>query len=173
MFYVSQIQNQVLIGFNECDTLEAAIDFSMEILEENGVMLIEARKELEEDHSYLSDDKEWSVCISTVKSSGMVNTCKFVDSFTLLEPLGRPAREAVMTHFGETQEWCWGSNNRSMISKDDFITALSSIDEDDLIDDDLLPITKDNIGMPIKEAIAVIVKRMEPLPAMCYIDLEN
>ena len=103
------------------------------------------------------------------------HTCKFIDASTVLLPLGRTAYACVMDHFSETQEWVWGSNNRSMISKDDFTEALRAInpESDDLIDDDLLPVTKDHIGRPLREAIAVIVKRLEMLSDMCYIDLEN
>jgi len=100
-------------------------------------------------------------------------TCKYVDASDILLPLGREGYGSVMTHLGETQEWCWGSNNRSLISKDDFIEALRSIDPDtDLRSDDDLPI-KDNIGRSMDEALNDIAEKMETLSDMCYIDLEN
>lgn len=97
--------------------------------------------------------------------------CKFVEASTILLPLGRRAYASVMDNLSEEQEWNWGNNNRSLISRDDFTEALRNID--DLFDDDLLPVTKDNIGLSIEEAIKAIVEKLEALSPMCYIDLEN
>jgi len=64
MFYVCQINDNLLGAMTECPDIVSAFSLATRIISENGVEVgPEVLKELEEDYSYLSEDEEWSVCI--------------------------------------------------------------------------------------------------------------
>lgn len=67
MYYVCQIRNNVLGQMNEFEDIEDAKAFLKNIVAENDVELTdEVLDEINADWSYLSEDREWSVCIGTV-----------------------------------------------------------------------------------------------------------
>jgi hypothetical protein len=70
MFYVCQIQNNLLGQMNECEDLITALDLVKQIVKENGVELTDAViEEIDQDWSYISEEQpaqeQWSVCVGT------------------------------------------------------------------------------------------------------------
>lgn len=63
-YMVCQIHNNLLGQMDECFSEEEAVALVLKIVKENGVKITDAvKKEIKNDLSYLSEDKEWSVCI--------------------------------------------------------------------------------------------------------------
>jgi len=69
MYFVCQINNNLLGQMHQCDTEAEAIALVKRIIGENGVELTpDVLKEVENSLSYLDESKEWSVCIGIVEA---------------------------------------------------------------------------------------------------------
>ena len=70
-YMVCQIHNNLLGQMDECFSEEEAVALVLKIVKENGVKITDAvKKEIKNDLSYLSEDKEWSVTISIMFNVG-------------------------------------------------------------------------------------------------------